>query len=315
MDYKNMIIPLVTCIIPCYKKFDYLYQAIDSVLMQNYGRIELLVTDDGSSDFPKQDIAEYINKNKKENIERVLVHHNEQNIGTVRNINGMIEIAKGDYFINLAGDDVFFDENVFQKVVERFIKTGVDFLACSRLMCTDDLTPIKVLPTDSDKQNLDKLDTAEKQFHSFAIIRNCNISGSAMYYSRENIERMGLFDERYRLWEDNPRITEYVRLGNMVPTAFDILAIKYRIGGVSDNNTQNINQIEHIEYENDLMTFTKYVIEPDKSNPYKKKRREFLFWYSLGQSKSKKDKIICILKYPIKSFRILKIKISRKIIR
>lgn len=311
MNYKNQIIPLVTCIIPCYKKFDYLYQAIDSVLIQNYGRIELLVSDDGSPNFPKQEIVEYINKNKKENIERVLVHHNEQNIGTVRNMNGMISIAKGDYFINLAGDDVFFDKNVFQKVIERFIKTKVDFLSCSRLMCTDNLDPIKVLPTDTDKQTLDKLDTAEKQFHSFVVNKNCNISGSAMYYSRKNIERMGMFDERYRLWEDEPRITEYARLGNMIPTAFDIVSIKYRIGGVSDNHTKDVKLARC--FENDVMTFTKNVIIPDKTNPYKKRRREFIFWYSLNQSKCKKDKIICILKYPIRSFRILKIKISRKI--
>lgn len=313
---EKQVMPLVTCIIPCYKKFDYLYQAIDSVLIQNYARIELLVTDDCSPNFPKQEIVEYINKNKKENIERVLVHHNEQNIGIVRNMNGMISVAKGDYFINLAGDDVFFDENVFSKVVERFIETGVDFLSCSRLKCTEELEPIEIIPTDSDKQILKKLDTAEKQFHSFVIFKYYNIaSGSAMYFSKNNIERMGLFDEKYRMWEDGPRITEYARLGDMIPTAFDIVAIKYRLGGVSNNIVNDLNQAEHYELGKDMMTFVQDVVLSDKTNPYKKRRREILFWYDLDRSKGKKDKIKCILKYPIRSLRILKTKISRKIVR
>ena len=161
--------PLVTCIITCYQKFNYLFEAIDSVLIQNYPRIELLITDDGSDNFPEKAVNDYINLNKGSNIERVVIHHNVKNLGTVRNINGMLAVSQGDYFINLDGDDVFYNADVFSKVVKRFIDTNTDFLPCSRLQCDENLQPIQVLPTDKEKQAILKMDTAKKPFDSFCV--------------------------------------------------------------------------------------------------------------------------------------------------
>ena len=45
--------PLVTIILMTYKKFDNIFKALDSVFCQTYSNIELIVTDDGSPNFPK----------------------------------------------------------------------------------------------------------------------------------------------------------------------------------------------------------------------------------------------------------------------
>ena len=54
--------PLVSCITTTYKKFDYLYQTLDSVFMQDYPNIEIIIGDDGSPDFPEKKIWKYIKK-------------------------------------------------------------------------------------------------------------------------------------------------------------------------------------------------------------------------------------------------------------
>ena len=88
-DHATNKLPLVSCVVTCYKKVPYLIEAIDSVLMQDYPRIELLVTDDGTVDFPSEEISNYIEKKKGPGIERYVVFHHEVNVGTVKNMNGI----------------------------------------------------------------------------------------------------------------------------------------------------------------------------------------------------------------------------------
>ena len=47
----------VTIFTPTYKRFDTLYKTIQSVLEQDYSNIEYIISDDGSPDFPYDDIV------------------------------------------------------------------------------------------------------------------------------------------------------------------------------------------------------------------------------------------------------------------
>ena len=64
-----------------------LYQTIDSVLMQDYEDIELIIRDDHTpAGFDVEGIRAYIDAHKRENIKRVEVIRGEENVGTVRNL-------------------------------------------------------------------------------------------------------------------------------------------------------------------------------------------------------------------------------------
>ena len=65
--------PLVTVATATYKKYDQLYQCIDSVLMQDYEPIEYIISDDGCSAFPKEEIEQYILKKKEITLFRFLL--------------------------------------------------------------------------------------------------------------------------------------------------------------------------------------------------------------------------------------------------
>lgn len=85
--------PMFSVIVLCYRHFEYLFTAIDSVLTQDYPNIELIISDDGSADFPYKEIETYINARKHSNITRTIIRQQKENSGTVRHLNTIWRIA------------------------------------------------------------------------------------------------------------------------------------------------------------------------------------------------------------------------------
>lgn len=245
---KSSNYPLVTTYILCYKKFDHLFESINSVLGQDYPKIELIISDDASGNFPYTEIRRFIDSNKKGNITDVIIIINQSNIGTVKNLNKAIKAGKGEYYIGLSGDDVFYDKNTISRIVTRFTESNHDILCCRRLRCDEDsLQPIRLMPNDLYLPIINKIDTPFKQFRAFAIGRYFEMaSGSATYFRRNHFNNWGYFDEKYKLWEDGPFYIQYTRAGNIITTAYDIVSTKYREGGISGKkkNSLLINDYE-----------------------------------------------------------------------
>ena len=114
--------PLFSVVVLVYRHYEHLKTAVNSVLEQDYENIELIISDDGSSNFPARKIEEYIEQNKRENIRSVTVRCEPQNVGTVRHINHVKEYCKGQYLIFLAGDDALYNAQVLTNYYEGFQK-------------------------------------------------------------------------------------------------------------------------------------------------------------------------------------------------
>ena len=84
-------IPVVTCFMLTYNNLEYIYEALDSVFAQTYPKIEIAIFDDCSREFPRVEIEQYIQKNKRENIVDVIIFQSPVNQGTVKNFNNLIK--------------------------------------------------------------------------------------------------------------------------------------------------------------------------------------------------------------------------------
>jgi len=78
--------PLVSIVIPCYNQGTYLQQAIESVLSQDYSRIELMVFDDGSTDDTQTVLAAYAGK---------FHYETHANMGQARTLNQRLGHVQG----------------------------------------------------------------------------------------------------------------------------------------------------------------------------------------------------------------------------
>lgn len=101
--------PRVSVVIPCYNQGQYVYDAVQSVLRQNYDSLEIVIVDDGSTD---RATVEALNAYNSPVI-RVLRTVN-QGLSCARN-NG-IAIARGQYILPLDADDTIAGEYISRAV-------------------------------------------------------------------------------------------------------------------------------------------------------------------------------------------------------
>ncbi|WP_137089965.1 glycosyltransferase [Mangrovivirga cuniculi] len=111
---------LVTVILICYNQRGWVQEAIDSVLNQTYPYVELIVVDVGSNDGSNL----YL-KNVCDQLDLEFIGL-EENIGNCRAFNLAFKFCKGDYVIDLAGDDVLLSERI-EKGVKKLEEYGTDF--------------------------------------------------------------------------------------------------------------------------------------------------------------------------------------------
>ena len=242
---------LVSCIIPTYKKFEYLENALNSVLIQNYPHIELIIADDGSDNFDKEHIGLYIEQNRQQNIEHYKLLSRAINVGTVKNLNYAVDIASGEIIIILASDDAFYSNNVVSQVVQRFNDSDCDILSCTRKLCSIDFcTELRNMPHQGYIKYINtKMSSALEQYKHLALGRLMEFaSGAALYYRKSFFEKLGGYDEQFVLWEDGPFIAKITRLGYRIETAYDIVAIKYRDGGISSKHSKS-SELSRIELD------------------------------------------------------------------
>ena len=96
--------------------------AIESILGQSYKNIELIVTDDCSSDNSLSIIKKYIDKKNVKLIE------NSENKGLTKSLNSMIKVAKGKFIARQDADDISL-YNRIQVQVDLINKFNLDFVS------------------------------------------------------------------------------------------------------------------------------------------------------------------------------------------
>lgn len=287
MDSK----PLVTLYIISYQKFDFYKQAVDSALSQDYDNIELIISDDGSDNYPLENVKSWIS-NHKSNIKSVIILNNKTNVGTVKHINNILNIANGVLFMPLAADDQLFDSHVITKVVKRFIEKPFNLLSTSRVCFDENDKFAFYLPHISNhKYIFNNMDTAKKQFLRLTESRAYNFaSGSSMIYNTIFLKSLGGFDERYVLWEDGPFLNKMTQCGYAVDFGYDIFYIKYRIGGISSNKNGLLIKDELLYNSSDRIIGI-------NDNGWLHKRLTY-FWSFIGFKKNKAIRLLYYFLYP-----------------
>jgi glycosyltransferase involved in cell wall biosynthesis len=109
--YLNKIKPWVSVICTNYNQQDYIDEALQSVVDQDYPNVELIVIDNGSTDDSVARIAKFVHHHSS-----VQFVQNRVNVGLNRSFNQGLAIAQGRYVIDLSADDVLLPGRIADQV-------------------------------------------------------------------------------------------------------------------------------------------------------------------------------------------------------
>ena len=94
---------LVSVLVPAFNRAAYIRETVESVLLQDYPRVELIVVDDGSTDGTYEILEEYEEKAEL----KLLTHPGRENRGQSAALNRALDDASGELIAILDSDDIF----------------------------------------------------------------------------------------------------------------------------------------------------------------------------------------------------------------
>lgn len=249
---------LVSVIILTYRNINSIYKTIDSILSQDYRSLELIIADDGSdyNSLEWDNVLDYINYRKKGNITKVILKIQEQNLGTVKNINLSINEASGYYVKVLASGDIFAIKTAVSTYVSYMREHNqlICFAKMQGLTLENQIVPF-LSSCNEDYKQLSGLSPDKIKNKLFA--KNF-LPAPAWFAKAELFSRCGGFPEDIRLIEDYPYwiilASKQIQFGFL-----EEVLVYYELSGISSTGTYG-----KLFMEDMMKIYSTYIYPDDK---------------------------------------------------
>lgn len=258
---SNEYNPLVSIIVITYNSSKYVLETLESVKTQTYQNIELIVSDDCSTDDTVGICRNWIAQNEGRFVQTKLIVAPE-NTGIPANCNRGVKAAKGEWVKLIAGDDALIENCIetYVKIVNADSKKLVLFSNVYHYQDTFEdknrLSFFNIGKLKISSQNV----TAKEQFE--ILLRNNKVWAGSLFVSMRVFKKLGYYDESLKLWEDRPMLLKITQ-NNIKLHFVDFVSCKYR------RNTYSVQKSKR-----DKMFITPFQLE--KNEYYLKNYMRFL---------------------------------------
>lgn len=230
-------LPLISIVVITYNSAEYLIETLESAKAQTYPNIELIITDDCSSDKTIDICTEWIHKNGSR-FKQAKIVQTEYNQGITANCNRGLSNASGDWIKFIAGDDIlkesclqdnfdFINSNsTINVVISQYQVFNVEFKTSNYLA---------VRPPENLNLFFDM--SAEKQYEY--MIANCPALILGLFMRRNTLTEVGGFDQRFKNIEDIPLLINLLKSKfklNYLP----VITAFYRVNLTSMSNQKSL---------------------------------------------------------------------------
>lgn len=223
--------PMVSYCLFAYKQERYISSSLDSALAQTYSPLEIIISDDCSSDQTFAIIQDKVRS--YEGPHRVVINRNERNLGIGGHVSFVTALSSGDYVVTVGGDDISSPRHVEMAVGAIQTSDGaymVDFDATTINEDGDVIVGRRAI-RDSVAYNLEDFITYRRKISSFAPGRIIN---------RDVVDQFPPIASSCPT-EDTVFVLRALLLGGVRREPIDI--IKYRRTESSVSSSANIAQL------------------------------------------------------------------------
>lgn len=234
--------PLVSVIVITYNSSKYVLETLESIKLQTYANIELIVSDDCSNDNTVDICKDWIDKNKERFVRTQLIT-SEKNTGIAPNCNRGLKVAKGEWVKFIAGDDILLEDCIYEFIGYINSNDKAKFIFSNVLINGKEFNTIE-------DDTVFFCLTSNKQYKE--LLKGNILYAPAFFMNREVTIKSGGFNENYPLLEDYPFYLKILR-NNYKFYKINKSLISYRKNnsGISSSNKLNL------KYHQDILRFFK----------------------------------------------------------
>jgi glycosyltransferase involved in cell wall biosynthesis len=239
-------LPLVSIVTPAYNQAAFLPDTIETVLSQDYPRIEHIVIDDGSTDNTREILSSYTGR---------LTWESQPNQGQTPTINKGWQRSSGEIITWLNSDDTYLPGAVSKAVEYLQQHPDIDIVYGDTLLTEADGTPIETMKA--------------PEFSYRALVANCHnpIPQPSAFIRRKVMEDVGLLDPHYYYFMD---WDFWLRAGIRHSFAyFPELLSTYRLHEESKTVAQAVRAAPELEY-----MYRKFFALPDLPDNIRRLEKE-----------------------------------------
>lgn len=255
---------LISVIVIAYNSSQYILETLESIKNQSYNNIELIISDDCSTDNTIHLCTQWLNINC-ERFTRYQVVRSKENTGITANCNRGVLASTGEFIKLIAADDLLLDNcltDLFSFTVENKLQIAfsraIPFNDSYKDNINDNINTVIV----NDKLNYDLFfnKNNDKQYRDLLTLRVPLSIIVGCFYKRELLNEVGMYDESYEMMEDYPFLVKVSSKGYRF-TLMDKNCVKYRLR--LDNDSDNFKKSRRYNaHYNNLRKFRKEEILP-----------------------------------------------------
>lgn len=256
-ENNTMHNPLVSVVIITYNSSKYVLETLESAKNQTYQNIELIVSDDCSTDDTVAICRGWLEKNEGRFVRTKLIT-SPVNTGIPVNCNRGYKEAKGEWVKGIAGDDILVVNGI-----ENFIGeyNGEDYIVAGNYQ------KFKTSPAGERLlyKAVEPLDRIVKIYNSPVkhqyekMLRECFVNAPSVIIRRNLFNLIGYFDESYRMMEDRPFWLKCLSNGYKIGY-IPVLMTYYRKD--QGSVTSNVTTFFNVDFDNEYRRLKKKDILP-----------------------------------------------------